>query len=215
MMIISLKKLAVVASLAAMALMPYSIPASAQEDNVTSRDRVLRDPEIVALGNAKGDLTIVEWFDYQCPYCKKLYPELEKLVKEDGQIRLVVKDWPIFGEPSPYAAQLTQAAKYQGKFGEAHDVLMRRTGRLTSAGVEEALAGAGIDVEKAKSDLAAHKTEIDDLLKRNNDQAEGLGFNGTPAFIVGTFRIPGTLTPEQFKMAIADARKLAKKNKGK
>ncbi|MBY0380778.1 MAG: DsbA family protein [Xanthobacteraceae bacterium] len=213
MMIVRLKKFAFAASLAAMAA-GFS-PAFAEQDGVTSRDKVLRDPEIVALGNDKGDITIVEWFDYQCPYCKKLSPDLEKLVKEDGKVRLVLKDWPILGEPSPYAAQLTQAAKYQGKFKEAHDALMRHVGRLTNATIEETLTNAGIDVEKAKADLAAHKTEIDDLLKRNNDQAEGLGFNSTPSFIVGTFRVPGILTPEQFKLAIADARKLAKKTKGK
>ena len=193
MMIVRLKKFAFAASLAAMAA-GFS-PAFAEQDGVTSRDKVLRDPEIVALGNDKGDISIVEWFDYQCPYCKKLSPDLEKLVKEDGKVRLVLKDWPILGEPSPYAAQLTQAAKYQGKFKEAHDALMRHVGRLTNATIEETLTNAGIDVEKAKADLAAHKTEIDDLLKRNNDQAEGLGFNSTPSFIVGTFRVPGILTP--------------------
>jgi len=215
MMIINLKKFALAASLAAAAVVSCLAPALAEEDRVTSRDRVLRDPEIVSIGNDKGDITIVEWFDYQCPYCKKLSPDLEKVVQEDGKVRLVLKDWPILGEPSPYAAQLVQATKYQGKFKEAHVALMRRVGRLTNGTIEETLAGAGIDVEKAKSDLAAHKTEIDDLLKRNNDQAEGLGFNSTPSFIVGTFRVPGILTPEQFKLAIADARKLAKKTKDK
>jgi protein-disulfide isomerase len=215
MMIANLKKLALAVSLVAVGAVTCFPSAFAQEDNVTSRERVLRDPDIVSLGNEKGDITIVEWFDYQCPYCKKLAPDLEKLVKDDGRIRLVLKDWPILGDPSPYAAQLVQAAKYQGKFREAHDALMRHVGRLTNDTIEQTLAAAGVDVEKAKSDLAAHQTEIDDLLKRNNDQAEGMGFNSTPSFIVGTFRIPGILTPEQFKLAIADARKLAKKTKSK
>jgi len=213
MMIVRFKKFALAASLVAVAA-GFS-PAFAEQDGVTSRDRVLRDPDIVSLGNDKGDITIVEWFDYQCPYCKQLSPELEKVVQDDGRIRLVLKDWPILGEPSPYAAQLVQATKYQGKFKEAHVVLMRHVGRLTNGTIEETLASAGIDVEKAKADLAVHKTEIDDLLRRNNDQAEGLGFNSTPSFIVGTFRVPGILTPAQFKLAIADARKLAKKTKGK
>jgi protein-disulfide isomerase len=189
--------------------------ASAEEDQITSRDRVLRDPDIISLGNEKGDVTIVEWFDYQCPYCKKLSPDLAKLVKEDGRVRLILKDWPILGDPSPYAAQLVQAAKYQDKYIAAHDALMGRVGRLTEGTIEETLAGAGVDVAQAKSDLQAHKSEIDDLLKRNNDQAEAFGFNSTPSFIVGTFRIPGILTPEQFKLAIADARKLAKKDGAK
>lgn len=75
--------------------------------------------------------------------------------------------------------------------------------------IDDTLAQAGIDVAKAKADLAANKAAIDALLKRNNEQAEAFGFRGTPAFVVGTFRIPGGLTAEQFKLAIADARKAA------
>ena len=85
---------------------------------------MLRDPEIPSLGNPKGDLTIVEFFDYQCPYCKKLTPELAQLVQEDGNIRMVLKDWPIFGEVSVDAARLALAAKYQNKYAEAHDALI-------------------------------------------------------------------------------------------
>lgn len=189
--------------------------AVAQEDNVTSRDQVLHDPEIPTRGNEKGDITIVEWFDYQCPYCKKLSPDLAKVVKDDGHVRLVLKDWPILGDPSPYAARLVLAAKYQGKYDAAHEALMARVGRLTEGTIEETLANAGVDIATAKSDLETHKSEIEDLLKRNNDQAEAFGFNSTPSFIVGTFRIPGVLTAEQFKLAIADARKKAKQDRAK
>jgi protein-disulfide isomerase len=189
--------------------------ARAQEDNVTSRDRILRDPAIPALGNPNGDVTIVEWFDYQCPYCKTLHPELEKIIKEDGHVRLVVKDWPILGPPSPDASRLVLATKYQDKFGAAHNALMTRVGRLTTSTIDETLEAAGIDVARAKSDLETHKAEIDALLARNNEQAEGLGFNSTPSFIVGTFRIPGVMKPELFKLAIADARAKAKAESGK
>ncbi|WP_179155667.1 DsbA family protein, partial [Brachyspira hyodysenteriae] len=98
----------------------------------------------------------------------------------------------------------------------AHRALIARVGRLTESIIDDTLAKAGVDVVKAKADLEANKASIDALLKRNNEQAEGLGFNGTPAFIVGTFRVPGGLTAEQFKLAIADARKAAKQSgKGK
>ena len=92
---------------------------------------------------------------------------------------------------------------------------MAKVGRLTEAAIDETLAQAGIDVNKAKADLAANKPAIDALLKRNNEQAEAFGFRGTPVFIVGTFRIPGGLTAEQFKLAIADARKAAKQGGAK
>ncbi|OJU20721.1 MAG: disulfide bond formation protein DsbA [Afipia sp. 62-7] len=193
--------------------------ASAQEqagaNDVLSRDAVLRDAEIPALGNPKGDVTIVEWFDYQCPYCKTLSPELEKIIREDGHVRLVLKDWPILGPPSPDAARLVLATKYQNRFEAAHKALMTHVGRLTAGTIDSTLAAAGIDVARAKSDLEANKAAIDALLKRNNEQAEGLGFNSTPSFIVGTFRIPGVMKPELFKQAIADARKAAKQGGAK
>jgi len=186
----------------------------AEPDNVISRERILRDPEIPSLGNPDGDVTIVEWFDYQCPYCKTLSPELEKIIKEDGHVRLVLKDWPILGPPSPDASRLVLAAKYQGKFEAAHRALMTHVGRLTTGTIEETLAAAGVDVARARADLETHKAEIEALLARNNEQAEGLGFNSTPSFIVGTFRVPGTMKPELFKLAIADARAKAKEESG-
>jgi protein-disulfide isomerase len=197
--------------------------APAQEqaapDNVLSKDAVLRDPEIPVLGNPKGDITIVEYFDYQCPYCKKISPVVDQVVREDGKVRRVLKDWPILGDPSGYAARMVLATKYQNKYEAAHRALMGKVGRLTESVIDETLTQAGVDIAKAKTDLATNKDAIDALLKRNNTQAEAFGFRGTPAFVVGTFRVPGGLTAEQFKLAIADARKAAKgdgaKPKGK
>ncbi|HEX7791051.1 MAG TPA: DsbA family protein [Afipia sp.] len=190
----------------------HTAPAARPDapDNVLTKESVLRDPDIPALGNPDGDITIVEYFDYQCPFCKKIAPVLDQVLKEDGEVRLVLKDWPILGDPSGYAARQVLAAKYQNKYEAAHRALIGRTGRLTEAAIDETLAQAGVDVAKAKADLAANKAAIDALLKRNNDQAEAFGFRGTPAFVVGTFRVPGGLTAEQFKLAIADARKAAK-----
>lgn len=193
--------------------------ASAQEQGATSdvlsKDAVLRDPENPVLSNPQGDITIVEYFDYQCPYCKKISPVLDQVVNEDKKVRLVFKDWPILGEPSGYAARLVLAAKYQNKYEAAHRALMAKVGRLTEAVIDETLTKAGVDVAKAKADLAANQAAIDGLLKRNNEQAEEFGFRGTPAFVVGTFRVHGALTAEQFKLAIADARKAAKKQQPK
>jgi protein-disulfide isomerase len=184
-----------------------------QPDDVLSRDNVLRDPEIFSLGNPKGDLTIVEYFDYQCPYCKKLAPELAQLVREDGNLRLVLKDWPIFGEISESAAKLALAAKYQGKYVEAHNALIGADRKLTEANISEFLAGAGVDVAVATADLQTHQKSIDDLLARNRAQAEAFDFPGTPAFIVGTFRVPGVVEMRVFKQIVADARAAAKKRK--
>ncbi|MDP2411101.1 MAG: DsbA family protein [Pseudolabrys sp.] len=185
-------------------------PAQAQAADPLSTDNILRDPDIQVLGNPKGDVTIVEYFDYNCPYCRKIEPVLHKIARDDGRIRLVFKDWPILGKASVHAARFALAAKYQGKYAEAHTALISATGRLSEANIPAVLAKAGIDVERAKRDLAARGQEIDALLARNNEQATALGFRGTPAFIVGKFRVPGALDEENFKQAIADSRAAAK-----
>src|ERR1700709_2649887 len=180
-------------------------------DNVLAESAVLRDPEIPVAGNADGDITIVEYFDYNCPYCRKLEPELRQVVQDDGKVRLVYKDWPILGPVSTVAARLALATRYQDKYVAAHDALMGTASRLTEPRIRELLAGAGIDVDRATRDLETNGKAIDAILARNNDQATAFGFKGTPAFIIGKFRVPGALTMAQFDQAIADARKAAKK----
>ena len=185
--------------------------ASAQGDdgNVLTEALVLRDPEIPVAGNSDGDITIVEYFDFQCPYCRKLEPELRQVVQDDGKVRLVWKDWPILGPASVVAARLALASKFQDKYAQAHDALIGVHSKLTEPRIREVLAGAGIDIDRASSDLLSHAKTIDAILARNNDQATAFGFKGTPCFIVGKFRVPGVLTSEQFGQVIADARKAA------
>jgi len=186
-------------------------PAFAQggEETVLTEALVLRDPDIPAAGNANGDITIVEYFDYQCPYCRKVEPELRQVVQDDGKVRLVQKDWPILGPVSVVAARMALASKYQDKYFEAHEALIGVNSKLTEPRIRELLAGAGVDVDRATRDLETNAKAIDAVLARNNDQATAFGFNGTPSFIVGKFRVPGVLTMAQFDMAIADARKAA------
>jgi protein-disulfide isomerase len=184
---------------------------ASKDDDVLSEAAVLRDAEIPVAGNAKGDITIVEYFDYQCPYCRKLAPDLHAVVKDDGKIRMVLKDWPILGPVSVYASRLALATKYQGKFVEAHDALIGLDSKLTEAIVRERLAKAGIDVDRALADLQTNQDAIAATLKRTDEQASAFGFNGTPAFIIGKFRVPGPLSKEQFGQAVADARKAAAK----
>ncbi len=182
-------------------------------DEILTEAAVLRDPEIPPAGNAHGDVTIVEFFDYNCPYCRKLAPELAQVVYDDGKVRMIFKDWPILGPVSVYASRLALASKYQGKFAAAHEALMGTSSRLTEPRIRELLSGARIDVDRALKDMAANAATIDAILKRNNAQATAFGFNGTPAFIIGKFRVPGALTMAQFDQAIADARKAARRDK--
>jgi len=181
------------------------------DDPVLTEALVLRDPDIPVAGNPNGDITIVEYFDYQCPYCRKLEPELRQVVHDDGKVRLVQKDWPILGEVSVVAARMALASKYQDKQLEAHQALIGLNSKLTEPRVRELLAGAGIDVNRLTRDLATNAKAIDAILARNNDQAMAFGFRGTPSFIVGKFRVPGVLTMAEFDQVIADARKAAAK----
>lgn len=188
------------------ALLAAARPGWAAADE-PSEAAVLRDPDVPVAGNVDGDISIVEWFDYQCPYCRKLEPELRQVVQDDGKVRLVLKDWPILGPVSVVAARLALACKFQDKYHQAHDALIGINSKLTEARIDEILSGAGIDIDRAKRDRDANAKTIDAILARNNEQAEGLGFQGTPSFIVGKFRVPGVLTMDQFALAIADARK--------
>jgi len=205
--------LAASAMLLGLEIAPLAARSQTQSDdgNVLTEARVLRDPEIPVGGNPKGDITIVEFFDYNCPYCRKLAPDLRQVVAEDGKIRLVLKDWPILGPVSVYASRLALATKYQDKFIAAHDALIGLDSRLTEAGVRDRLAKAGIDVDRAVRDLETNTAAIAAILKRTDDQAQAFGFQGTPAFIIGKFRVPGPLTKEQFALAVSDARKAAAK----
>ena len=190
---------------------PRAAQAQNSDETVLTEALVLRDPDIPVAGNPNGDITIVEYFDYQCPYCRKVEPELKQVVHDDGKVRLVQKDWPVLGPVSVVASRMALACRYQDKYLQAHDALIGINSKLTEPRIREVLAGAGIDVDRAARDLDTNAKAIDAILARNNEQAIAFGFNGTPSFIVGKFRVPGVLTMEQFGMAIADARKAAKK----
>ena len=195
------------------AAVAVAVPNLALAQREPSEAAVLRDPDNPVFGNPDGDITIVEWFDFNCPYCRKIEPELRQVVQDDGKVRLVMKDWPILGPVSVAASRMALACKYQGKYDKAHDAMIGVSSKLTEPRIDELLAGAGVDVDRARKDLAAHAKEIDGMLARNNETAEGLGFRGTPSFIIGKFRVPGVLTMEQFEQVIADARKAKADNK--
>jgi protein-disulfide isomerase len=180
--------------------------AQSNDDDVLSRDSVWHDREIPALGNPQGNLTLVEYFDYQCPVCKQLHPLLSRAVRDDGKVRLVSKVWPIFGAASVHAARMALAAKYQGKYAQAHEALFAAKVPLSETVIRDLLAKAGVDPARAASDLDANRDAIDAAIARNHAQAEAFGFLGTPAFIVGTFRVNGGLDAAGFKQVIAAAR---------
>ena len=188
---------------AAIALFPVAI--TAQNAELTVED-VLFDPDGPVLGNPKGDITLVEYFDYQCPYCKAGHPLLMETVGRDGNIRLVMKDWPIFGAESLRATRLTLGAAELGQFEVANSALISTEARLSAADVNAALTGAGIDIAAATNAFSGAANKWNDYLGRNSRQAESFGLPGTPAYIIGQSLYPGALSKDQLEKAIKSAR---------
>jgi protein-disulfide isomerase len=177
------------------------------QDKGISVDAILNHQQAPVGGNPEGDVTIVAFLDYNCPFCKQSAPDLEKLVKDDGGIRLVYKDWPILTPASFHGAQLALAAKHQGKYEQVHHALMAIPGRRISKDtMTEAVLKSGVDMERLNADLKRHGAEIQSLIQRNLDQAEALGLSGTPVYLIGPFKASATLSYEQFRKAVGDAR---------
>jgi protein-disulfide isomerase len=174
--------------------------------NELTREMILNDPAAPVGGNPQGDVTIVAFEDYNCPFCKKAEPAIQKLIKDDGHIRLVYKDWPILAATSVYAAQVALAAKYQGKYEAVHNALMALPGRPDKATIDKTLHKSGIDVDQLNKDLDAHMAEIKALIRRNDAQATGMGFQGTPVFLIGPYMVAAALDYDGFKKVVIQAR---------
>jgi protein-disulfide isomerase len=172
---------------------------------VERRQELLEDPAAPVAGNPKGDVTIVEFFDYRCPYCKQVEPALEALLKEDRQLRIVYKELPILGKDSVYATRAALAARKQAKYDKFHAAMMAAKGQIDEKIILQVAASTGLDVERLKSDMNA--SEIDDVIKRNYDLAQALDIHGTPAFVIGGELVPGAIDIATMKQKIAAARK--------
>jgi protein-disulfide isomerase len=195
------------------ALANLSAPAAAEDLGtipVSAQAAILRTPGTPAVGAKSADVTLVEYFDYNCPFCKKLNPALEGLLASDSHLALVYKDWPILSALSKYAAGLALAAQWQDKYAIAHDTLMNATHLSSEVQVEALLHGAGIDVVQLKKDRVAHGTDIDALLRRNDTEARSLGIRGTPGLLVGRHIINGVYDVPGLAAAVAIARSSAK-----
>lgn len=185
-----------------------SPPPNAAQAEAAARERrkITDDPMVPTNAPKSYDVTIVEYFDYQCPYCRKAQPILAALLSSDPKIRLVYRDWPMFGGASVTAAKLALAAKYQGKYVMFHDALMQSTGKLDDKVIREAADKAGVNWTRLQTDLKVHQGDIDALLDRTGQQAAMMGLQGTPGFLVGHYLIPGGLNYADMKKAVAMAR---------
>ena len=172
------------------------------------RDVLERDPNAPVLGNVDGDVTIVEFFDYNCPYCKRVKPEIQALMAADPDIRLVCREWPILGEGSVFAARAALAARNQGKYEEFHWAMMGLQGRAEEASILNAAAEIGLDVDKLRADMDA--PEISEHIQTSMELAAALGFNGTPSFVIGEALVPGFIKTVQFEGYVEGAREAEK-----
>ncbi len=145
-------------------------------------------------GAPHADVLIVEYLDYNCPYCRKSAPQLHQLLARDPGVQILYKEWPIFGDVSVYAARSALAANWQGKFLLAHDALIGATHDLDrNSDVDAVLRAAGLDMRRLDADRQTHAAQIDTVLARSARETHALGLQGTPVFLVGTHLITSSL----------------------
>ncbi len=178
---------------------------NAQENIEANYDQIANDPTSPVLGNPDGDITVVEFFDYACGYCKRVLPSVEKLIAEDKNVRVVMKEYPILGVNSATAAKAALAVHMIApeKYLAIHNKLME--GRITGEDfIFKQVEAVGVDVAKVKE-----KMESDEVMKAiegNINLAHSIGANGTPAFIIGKSFVPGAIDYSAMKSLVAQAR---------
>lgn len=181
---------------------------SANDKNVQEARRAfLEDTVAPMVKPATYDVTIVEYTDYQCPFCRKAHDALTQLVAKDKKVRIIYRDWPIFGSQSQRAARLAIASQWQGKHAAFHDALMKAPRPLTDQSIKAAAGKAGLNWAKLEADLKSRNAEVEALLKRNDEQAQMIGLDGTPGFIIGETLYPGGMDLAGLTEAVAHARK--------
>jgi protein-disulfide isomerase len=187
----------------------WSLSAAAEDIGSLSKSAeiaILRNPGTPAMGAKGADVILVEYFDYNCPFCKKLAPALQALLTADSRVALVYKDWPILSDVSRYAARAALASGWQGKYLVAHDTLMNASHLASNGQVDALLRAAGVDLDRLKQDADAHGAAISARLQRNDTEARALGIRGTPGLLVGRHIINGVYDVSGLEQAAANAR---------
>lgn len=176
-------------------------------DNPAAKS-IIEDGDWPTFGPLDADLTVVTFTDYRCPACLYAAPKLDEAVAKDGKVRLVYRDWPIFGAQSERAARAAIAAHLQGRYVAMHKALMASRVPFTSTSIMQIATGAGIDTQRLGADLAAHADRISERLARNRHDAARLRLPGTPGYLIGGLLVVGALQVDEFAAAILSARQL-------
>jgi protein-disulfide isomerase len=175
---------------------------AAKEEVVKRAADLLHDPATQVMGNAHSDCTIVEFFDNQCPYCQANEPELQKLLKQDGRVKLVLKEFPILGPVSLVASKAALASVKQGKYAEFHEALLSHKGHYDKAQVVDDIAkSVGLDMDRLHKDMDS--PEITEELNRNIELGRALDINGTPGFVIGGEIVSGASSVDELKKYVA------------
>lgn len=167
-------------------------------------DEVFRDPDSPVSGNPKGDVTVVEFFDYNCPYCRQVAPVVTKAEENDPQLRIVYKEFPILGPNSTFAAKAALAADRQGKYVAFHRALYQVRGTVDQARTLDVAASVGLDLVRLKADMDDPKIRAS--IEKNLALAQALRINGTPGFVIGNQILRGATDLNTLQNWIRDAR---------
>ena len=167
-------------------------------------EALLAHPMSPVSGAADGDVTVVEFFDYQCGYCKRVLGPMLELLDTDARVRVVWKEFPVLGPVSRFAARAAMAAARQGRYQAFHVSLMGVRERLSEPAVIETAAAVGLDVERLRRDM--DDPAIDAYLEETAQLAAALGIGGTPAFVIGDTLVPGAVDGARLEAIVAQAR---------
>lgn len=162
------------------------------------------DPNAPSMGAEQASATIVEFFDYNCPYCKRAANDVKALLAIDDDVRVIYREWPILGEGSVFASRAALAARSQGKYDEMHWALMEMRGRAEEASVLAAARNIGLDIDQLLTDMQSDAVTAH--IDASRGLAQSLGFTGTPAFVIGDALVPGAVPLSDLETLIAQAR---------
>jgi protein-disulfide isomerase len=165
---------------------------------------ITADPASPVGGNPDGDVSLVEFFDYNCPYCRRMGPILRQMIENDANLRIVYKEWPILGSGSVFAAKAALAAHKQGKYLAFHEALMEGPGKADESRVLEVAKYIGLDIERLRGDMDSD--EIIQAIDRNMALARALQITGTPTFVIGSEIIRGAVDMAALETSVATAR---------
>lgn len=196
------------AALGASTALPVRAQQSAERSNPMPEDlrkALERSPNAPVLGNPDGDITLTEFFDYNCPFCRKMVGTVQQLISSDPQLRVVYREWPVFGEGSVFATRASLASLKQDKYWPFHAAMMGMKGRAVEATVMRTVRQVGLDEAQLRKDMES--ADVDQHIELSQALGEHMGLLGTPTFIAGDEGVFGELSLKDLQDLVARGRK--------